>query len=123
MRHMSDLSVILLSRDVDRCRAALTLCNSQAALGGRVRAYWHETSVALLARGPIDDDPPGLAETGLPDRLALLAMAHEAGVTLVACQTGLALTGLGIADLVDGVEGGGLVSFLAALGDARLVTI
>ncbi len=125
MPTMSGLTVIVATADPERFRAAMTLATAQAALGGRVRVYCHERAVALLCTAP-DDDGDGaaaLAAAGLPDRPALIAMAIDGGVALIACQTGLALVGLEIEDLAGGVEAGGMVGLLASLGDDRLTTI
>jgi predicted peroxiredoxin len=119
---MSGLTIIVATADTERFRAAMTLATAQAALGGRVRVYCHERSVALLRPAP-DEDAAALAASGLPDRPALLAMAIDGGVALIACQTGLALTGLEIDELTDGVEAGGMVGLLASLGDDRLTSI
>jgi predicted peroxiredoxin len=121
---MTGLAIIVTAADPARFRAALTLAIAQHALGGRVRVYCHEASVALLATTYRDDeDRPALAAAGLPDRRALIAMAQESGVTLIACQTGLAIAGLSIEALVPGVESGGMMGLLADLGDDRLVTV
>ncbi len=119
---MTGLTVILFATDAARGRAALTLAIAKAALGGRVRLYAHELAVTLL-RPDVDPDAAMLAAAGMPDRPALLAMALEAGVTLIACQTGLALAGLAISDLAAGVEAGGLVGLLAELDSDQLVTV
>jgi predicted peroxiredoxin len=116
------LTVMLIATDATRARAALSLALAAAALGEPARVYAHERAVALFAAAPrADDEGEALTAAGLPDRLALLAMAHEAGVALIACQTGLALAGAGLPDLVAGVEAGGLVSLLQAGG--RLVCV
>jgi predicted peroxiredoxin len=119
---MTGLTIVLIATDPVRVRAALTLAISQVALGGRVRLYAHEHAVSMLVPGA-DGDNLLLADAGLPDRQALLAMAVDAGVSLIACQTGLALCGLGIDNLVAGAEAGGLMSALADLNNDRLVTI
>lgn len=117
-------TILLVATDVHRARAALSLALAQAALGPAPRLYAHERAVAMLARAPRDDDDSaGLAAAGLPDRLQLLAMAAESGIKLIACQTGLAITGLALADLVEGAEAGGLIGLLAAQGDAPLVVV
>lgn len=116
------LTVILIATKVARARAALSLALAAAALGEEVTLFAHEAAVALLAAAPRgDDDGAALAAAGLPDRSALLGMAREAGVALIACQTGLALTGLALSDLAEGVEAGGLVSVLQTGG--RLVCV
>ncbi|HWK35834.1 DsrE family protein [Sphingomonas sp.] len=99
---MRGLTIVVVSCDPGRWDAALTLASAEAALGGRTRVYCHDAAVTLIA--PSD----------------LLATARELGVTLIACQTGLATHGMA---LPEGVEGGGLVSLLAELDDDRLVTI
>jgi len=55
------------------------------------------------------------------DRDAALTTALDLGVRVVACQSGLADAGLGATDLPAGVVTGGMVSFLAAAGDAQIV--
>jgi predicted peroxiredoxin len=108
------LTILLIADDAARGRAGLSVALAQAALGGTVRIYAHERAVALLtaALRP-DDDVAALARAGLPDRLALLEMAHDQGIALIACQTGLAMTGTTMEALARGVEAGGLVSLLA----------
>lgn len=118
------LTIMLIAEDAPRGRAALSLALAQAALGDQVRIYAHERAVMLLADAPLaDDDFTACAAAGLPDRRAMLAMAIESGVTLIACQTGLAMTGLTLDDLAPGAEAGGLMSVLATLGEGRLVAI
>lgn len=119
---MSGLTIIAAAADADRFRAALTLAITQAALGGRVRVYAHEASVPLLARAARSDDGSDrLAEAGLPDRRDLIEIALEADVTIIACQTGMAIAGLGLDDLVTGVEAGGLMGLMATVGEDRLI--
>ncbi|MBY0519498.1 MAG: DsrE/DsrF/DrsH-like family protein [Sphingomonas sp.] len=118
------LAIMLVTEDSVRARAALSVALAHVALGGRVRIYAHERAVALFAQAPrLDDETETLAAAGLPDRLAMLAMAIESGVELIACQTGLAIAGLSIGELVLGTEPGGLVALLATLGDDRLVSV
>lgn len=99
---MRGLTILVATADPARFRTALMLASAQAALGASARVYAHEDAVRLLVPGE------------------LMTTARELGVTLIACQTGLAEAGL---PLPDGVEGGGLVSLLAELGDDRLVTV
>ena len=121
---MKGLAIIVASPDPARFRAALTLAVAQTALGGQVRLYCHEASVALLARAErTDDDSVTLTAAGLPDRHGLITMALASGVILIACQTGLAVAGLAMDDLATGVEAGGMMALLADLRDERLVTI
>lgn len=122
LRRMS-LTIILATDDPSRVRAALSVALAEAAIGGRVRLFAHERAVTALSATPrADDESAALAAAGLPDRLAMLHMVVEAGIELIACQTGLALTGMSAAALVGGAEMGGLVGTLATMRDDRLVS-
>ncbi|MGJ3649251.1 DsrE family protein [Sphingomonas sp. GlSt437] len=118
---MTGLTIVLVATDDARVRAALTLACAQAALGGRVRLFAQDAAVVALGAQPRDDDAPATPER--PDRRQLLALARQSGVALIACQTGLAETGLAIDALAEGTEGGGLVGLLATLGEDRLVVV
>jgi predicted peroxiredoxin len=100
------LTIIVVTGDDERFSAALTLAAANAALGARTRVYLHEGAVPLIGRG----NP-------------LVATAREIGVTLIVCQTGLAVSGLDARDLPPGVETGGMVALLADLDDDRLTTL
>ncbi|MEI9928784.1 MAG: DsrE family protein [Sphingomonas sp.] len=119
---MRGLTILVTTGDPARFRAALTLASAHAALDGGVRVFCHEHAVALLAAGE-DPEAAVLAAHGLPDRAALIEIALASGATIVACQTGLALAGLAETNLPVGVETGGMVGLLAALGDDRLVAV
>jgi predicted peroxiredoxin len=114
---MRALNIIVATADAERLRGALILAAAQAALGGVARIFLQLDAVTLL-RAPIaaarDADHRA---AGLPD-LGMLAL----GVTLIACQSGLALCGMNAVDLPKGVETGGPVGFLQATDDqARLL--
>ena len=117
MPRVQGLTIIVAEGNEPRFCTALTLAVAQVALGGAARVYAHDAAVPLLVpadRLAADDD-------GLPDRTGLLAMAGEAGVVLIACQTGLARARLAMDALAPGVVAGGMVGLLAELGDDRLV--
>lgn len=117
------LVIIVTSDDAVRFRAAMTTGLAHAALGGHVRLYCHESSVALLARATRpDDNSEALARIGLPDRLALIAMAQGSGITIIACQTGAAILDLSLDALAAGTEAGGMMALMATLGEDRLVS-
>lgn len=120
MHRMRGLTLIVATGDVERFRAALALTCAHAALGGRTRLYAHEGAVPLLVPGA-DPGDAALPARGLATRSQLLAEAREAGVALIACQTGLAANGVPFDLLPPGVEPGGLISLLADLGEDRLV--
>lgn len=107
------LTIIVATDDGDRFRAALTTACASAALGHATRVYFHERAVALVGRTPVP------APDGLPDGAALMQIARDTGIELIACQTGLGLAGLA-ADVI-GVRAGGMVDLLATIGKDRLV--
>lgn len=99
---MRGLTVIMLTADADRFAGAMALASANAALGGRTRLYCHDAAVMLL------------------EPSAAMDAAIEIGVTIIACQSGLAAHGRPLPDFA---EGGGLVSLLATLGDDRLLSV
>ncbi|MES2175923.1 MAG: DsrE family protein [Pseudomonadota bacterium] len=119
---MRALNIVVATADAERLRGALMLAAAQAALGGAARIFLQLDAVALL-RAPIAAPRDSAHRAaGLPDLAALLDDALELGVTLIACQSGLALCGMTLADLPEGVEAGGPVGFLQATDDqARLL--
>jgi predicted peroxiredoxin len=122
MPGMRGLTIIAATADVERFRAALSLACAHTALRGAARLYCHEAAVRLLVSGE-DGDDATRAAAGLASRAQLIAEALASGVTLIACQTGLAAEEIAFDALPAGVEPGGLVSLLAELGDDRLVTL
>lgn len=99
------LAIIVADGRGPRLATALTLAAAAAALGREVAMLFDGASVAALRR-PAD---------------GLLAAALDFGVTITACQTGLADTQMTADDLADGITTGGMVGFLAAVGDAQLL--
>lgn len=96
---------IVVAEAGPRLDTALTLAAAAAALGREVTMLFDGASVAAL----------------VPPADPLLAAALGLGVRVTACQTGCAAAGLALADLVDGVEPGGMVGFLAQAGAAQLL--
>jgi predicted peroxiredoxin len=120
---MRGLTIILTGTDPERFYSALSIAAAHAASGGPARIFCEGRAVALLAeRSPAPDDGDRHA-SGLPTLAELRAEASGLGVGLIACQGGMALSGLEIGHLGPGVEAGGLVGLMTGLGDDRLVTI
>ncbi len=119
---MRELRIVVLTADAERFRGALMLAAAQAALGGGAAVFLQLDAVALL-RAPVTA-PCDAAHVGagMPALATLLTETLALGVTVTACQSGLALAGLSAEDLPDGVEAGGPVAFLQSTGDeARLL--
>ncbi len=117
------LTILIAEAASERFRTALTLAAAQAALGGAAHVFCQNEAVALL-RPPI----AGMADAahqaaGLPTLAALLDEALALGVTVTACQSGLALTGIAANILDPRIGFGGPVAMLQALGDDRLVCL
>ena len=119
---MRSLTIIVAAPDPERLRGALTLAAAQAALGGRARLFLQLDAVALL-RAPIAAPrDAGHKAAGLPSLEELLAEALSLGVALSACQSGMSLAGLSLADLPLGTEVTGPIALLQAQTEAdRLI--
>ncbi|WP_420142363.1 peroxiredoxin [Sphingomonas sp.] len=104
---VTPLAIIVAGPDQARLESALRLAAAQAALGGAVTVFLDSPAVALLASE---------SEVG-----ALLDTCHALGGTVMLCQTGLAEAGLRADALDPRFTYGGMVGFLAASENARLV--
>ncbi|WBO23532.1 peroxiredoxin [Sphingomonas abietis] len=103
-------------------RAGLELAAAQAALGGAARLFCQSEAVSALA--PLHDPRDGdYRAAGLPTLAELVEDALALGVAIIACQSGLALTGIEAAMLDPRIGFGGPVSILQTLGDDRLATL
>lgn len=119
---MRELRIVVTTADAERLRGALVMAAAQAALGERATVFLQLDAVELF-RSPIgapQDDAHRAA--GLPSLAMLIEEALGLGVTLLACQSGLSLSGLSVGDLPCGVEAGGPIAFLQQTdNDARLL--
>jgi len=116
------LRIVVITADAERLRGALVLATAQAALGGEASLFLQLDAVALLASPLAAPEDAAHQAAGLPTLAELLAEALDMGVALIACQSGLALSGLSADALPAGVEIGGPLSFLQQTDDdARLL--
>ena len=123
MPDLRGLTIILASDDPERLFSALSIAAAHAATGANTRIFIEGRSVALLAeRSPAPRDAERHA-SGLPTLAEIRAESTHLGVRLIACQGGMALSGLEIGQLGPDVEAGGLVGLMTSLGDDRLVTL
>ena len=119
---MRELRIIITTADAERLRGALVLASSQAALGGAASIFLQLDAVGLLKRPVTAPGDVAHGAAGLPMLGALIDEAIELGVSIRACQSGLALIGLTANSLPAGIEVGGPVSFLQETSDeARLL--
>ena len=109
------LSIVVSGTDPSRLHAALSMAAAWAALERPARIFLQAEAAGLLAR--LD----GETGNGQPSLRELLGESMALGVAVIACQSGLALSGLSAESLPEGVETGGLVGFLAERGDDQLM--
>lgn len=108
--------------DAERLRGAIVIASAQAALGADAALFLQLDAVTLLQTPITAAADARHAAAGLPALAALLHEAIALGVTVTACQSGMALANLHVADLPAGVEAGGPIQFLADTSDnARLL--
>lgn len=121
---MRDLRIIVGVADAERLRGALAIAAAHAALGGRAALFLHLDAVALLRR-PVHAPRDGAHDAaGLPMLATLMDDAMALGVAICACQSGLALAGMAVADMPDGIDVTGPVAFLRdTTDDARLLLV
>ncbi|HEY1145345.1 MAG TPA: DsrE family protein [Allosphingosinicella sp.] len=118
---MRGLTIIVATADPARFHAALSLAAAQAALERPARIFLQAEAVALLRQPVAMPDDARYSAAGMPRLGELLDEAMALGVTVTACQTGLALAGMQAEQLPAGVETGGLVGLLAQTEDDRLL--
>lgn len=121
MLRMRGLTIIVATADPARFHAALSLAAAQAALERPARLFLQAEAVALLRQPVAMPDDPRYNAAGIPRLGELLNEAMALGVTIIACQTGLALAGMEARDLPDGIETGGLIELLTQTEDDRLI--
>lgn len=120
---MSGVTIILATPDPAKLRVALMIAAASTALGDAARIFFSESAVRLLGAPPADPADADYATHGLPTLAALCEEAFAADVTLIACQSGLALAGLDASRLDPRIEAGGMVSTLAADRNARIIAL
>lgn len=122
MRDMPALNIIVAAAEGPRLYAALEAAMAAAALGRDVRIFLQGEAVALL-RAPVGfAGDAARRAAGQPDLAGMIAEAGAMEITLLACQSGMALVGIDATGLAPHVRAGGLVSFLADVGpEDRLI--
>jgi predicted peroxiredoxin len=106
------LNIVVAGEDPGRLHAALSVAAAWAALDRPARIFLQAEAVALLRASPGEEEGRR-REAGMPALAELLEESLALGVSVTACQSGLALAGPSAEDLPAGVDTGGLVDFLA----------
>ena len=115
---MRGLNIIIASADGERFYAALETAAAAAALGRTARIFLQGPAAALLHTPVAFAGDLARRAAGQPDLGSLIAEAMAMGVRLTVCQSGMVLIGMTASELVPQVRTGGLVSFMAEIGDA-----
>ena len=119
--------VVLAGGAYDRAHAGLMLAAGAGAMGRPVVVFAMGLGCLALMRdwAGMDgaDRDAGVQASGVAGLDALRDAVREMGGRLIACESGLALTGLQAAALADGVEVAGVTAFLGTVGAGQVVTV
>ena len=117
---MPGLTIIVATADPDRFHAALEMAAANAALGERSRIFLQGGAAELL-RNTSSAADVDRTRHGVPTVAQLVDEALALGAEIIACQSGLALSGLSADGLPQGITTAGLVQILSTRGDDQLV--
>lgn len=118
---MRGLTILVAAADAERLHAALTYATAGAAMGSVVRLHLHEGAVGLLRPPLAAPADTARAKAGLPTLQQIFDEALALGVSITACQSGLALARLDLTQLDPNIEAQGPVGLLSAIGDDRMM--
>lgn len=115
---------MLLSGEAARVHTALIVATGAAAIGRCVVLFatsqgCHALEAAIDRFSAFDTLAATRGVAGISD---LRDAARELGVRMIACETGLRLADI-TADLAEGVEVAGIVTFLEAVGGGQVITL
>lgn len=117
------LTIIVADISSERFRCALNMALAQAALGGTARVFLDGEAVSIVREPIAGWEDEAYQQAGLPTLPLLYAEALDAGVRIILCQSGMAMTGAEPRDFDGRVDYGGMVSLMAELGEDRLVAV
>jgi predicted peroxiredoxin len=117
---MQGLTIIVAGSDPARLHAALSIAAAWSALGRPAHIFLQADAVALLRANDrqADDRYRGV---GMATVSELVEETLSLGVSVTACQSGLALAGMEAGDLPEGIETGGLVELLSTRREDQLL--
>ncbi len=121
------LGILLISGGHERAHYAFMMATGAAAVGRAVTLFATNEgcrALALDCSGVADGGRDAVVrERGVAGLAELREAAVELGVRLMACDSGLAMAGLGAGALMPGVEVAGIPTFLGAVGGGAVVTL
>ena len=117
---MRPLRIVVVEDAPARVHGAITLALAAAALGRDVGLFFQGEAVRALEAG--GGSYPETPVAGVATVAELMTQCGEMDVRLIACETGMHMSGLRASALLPGVETGGLIGFLAD-ADAEIMTV
>lgn len=118
---MRGLTILVAAADAERLHAALTYAAAGAAMGSVARVHLHEGAVGLLRPPLAAPADIARAKAGLPTLQQIFDEALALGVSITACQSGLALAKLDLTQLGPNIEAQGPIGLLSDIGDDRMM--
>jgi peroxiredoxin family protein len=123
---MNPLGILLRGEGHEPAHYALVLATAAAAIGRPVTLFATNAGLALFHRdAPLSADPreAHLASRGVAGIATLWEAAEELGLRRIACEAGMRVEGIAPAELADGVEVAGVVTFLEAVGSGQVLSL
>ncbi len=121
------LGILLISGDHERAQFAFSLAAGAAALGRNVILFATNAGCRALCTDWSGVDDVGrdavIRRRGIAGLGEMREAAREVGVRMMACEAGLKAEGIDAASLWDGVEPGGMATFLEATASGQLVSV
>ncbi|GAB6877539.1 DsrE/DsrF/DrsH-like family protein [Thermaerobacter litoralis] len=121
------VAIIASHGNIDDAYKVLNIATAAAAMGAEVQVFFTFDGLKIIHREanrqlpvPAHLQPAleGFKKNNVPSVPELLEIARESGVKLIGCQMTMDVMGIGLDQLVDGVEPGGAATFLAFAAEA-----
>ena len=120
------LGILLRGAGHEPAHYALVLATAAAAIGRSVTLFATNSGLSLFRRNtPLLADPreAGLAAQGVAGIETLWEAAEDLAIRRIACEAGLRAEGIAPADLAEGIEVAGVVTFLEAAAGGQLLSL
>ncbi len=121
------LGILLASGTHDRAHAAFSLASGAAALGRTVLVFATNAGCRALCADWSGVDDAGrdalIRRRGIAGLGEIREAARELGVRMIVCESGLKAEAIEPDLLWDGVERGGMASFLDAASTGQLISL
>ncbi|ADU50379.1 DsrE family protein [Thermaerobacter marianensis DSM 12885] len=121
------VAIIASHGNIDDAYKVLNIATAAAAMGAEVQVFFTFDGLKIIHKEANRQLPvpehlqpalEGFKKNNVPSVPELLEIARESGVKLIGCQMTMDVMGIGLDELVDGVEPGGAAAFLAFAAEA-----